>query len=121
MNAAVPDLFDILAVIFGILLTIRKLDVSRRSASEFPSVDPARFEAWRAFASSVYTWGSWACFSKIVLDLVFTQLVAAHVPLGAVRGIGAAIDLGWAAFMIFTAVRSGKARREREALGIVLR
>src|SRR6476620_8115964 len=108
MNAAVPDLFDILAVIFGIMFTIRKLDVKRREASEFPSVPPERFERWRAFATSVYSQASWACFLKIVVDLAFVQVVAAHVPLALVRPIGAAIDLSWAGFMIFTQFRSRK-------------
>ena len=121
MNAAVPDLFDILAVIFGVWLTIRKLDVSKRSASDFPAVDPARFEQWRGFATAVYSRGSWACFLKIVLDLGFTQVVAAHVPLAMVRPVGASIDLGWAAMMILTVVQSSKVRRERDALGIDLR
>ncbi len=114
-------MFDILAVIFGILLTIRKLDVSRRQASEFPGVDPAGFEGWRAQASRIYALGCWACFLKIALDLIFTNWVAARLPWGAVRAVGASIDLSWALVMIVTLIRSSRARRRRNELGIVLR
>jgi hypothetical protein len=113
--------FDILSVIFGILLTVRKLDVSRRQASEFPNVDPAAFERWRAYAASVYSLASWACFVRVIASVVFTLFVAKHLPWNAVRVVGAVLDLGWAFIMILTVVRSGRARKQRDALGIVLR
>lgn len=121
MNPAVPDLFDILAVIFGILLTVRKLDVSKREASEFPGVDPARFEAWQARTVSTYAWGSRACFLKVVLDFGFTMLVASHLPGALVRVVAATIDLSWVAIMIFTWVRARKVNAERKTLGLDLR
>ncbi len=113
--------FDILSVIFGILLTVRKLDVSRRQASEFPNVDPSAFERWRAYAAGVYALGSWACFIRVIASVVFALFVAKHLPWNAVRVIGGTIDIAWAAIMIATVVRSGRARRQRDALGIVLR
>ena len=116
-----PDMFDILAVIFGILLTVRKLDVSRRQHAEFPGVEQAAFESWRAHATAVYSLGSWACFLKVVLDLGFTHFVAERLPWNVVRTIAASIDLSWAFLMILTLIRSGRARRQRNALGIVLR
>ncbi len=121
MNPAVPDLFDILAVIFGILLTVRKLDVSKREASEFPAVEAARFDAWRARTVSTYAWGSRACFLKVVLDFGFTMLVATHLPATLVRVIAATIDLSWVAMMIVTWIRARRANAEQKSLGLDLR
>ena len=45
---------DIIALILGIIYTVRKLDVRKREASEFPHVDPALFEAWRSREAGAY-------------------------------------------------------------------
>ncbi len=112
-----PDILDILAVIFGILFTIRKLDVSSRQAKDFPRVDKDKFEAWRAREASVYSVALWACFLKFSLDMVLTYAVTPS----AVRSIlNGALDLTWLATLVVTMVRAGRARKEREQLGIAL-
>lgn len=120
MGVEILDALDVLAVIFGVLFTVRKLDVSRREAQDFPGVDPGAFESWRRRESAVYTLGSLACVLKVVLDAGFLLTVAPHLEFGGVRVIGATIDLLWAALVIVTLVRGSKARQERRRLGIVL-
>lgn len=115
------DVLDVLAVIFGILFTVRKLDASRREAADFPHVEPGAFEAWRRRESAIYTVGSLACFLKVVLDAVFLLAVAPGLSPGVVRIVGAVIDLGWVAIVIVTLVRASSARKERQRLNIVLR
>lgn len=120
MGVEILDALDVLAAIFGVLFTVRKLDVSRRAAEDFPGVDPQAFESWRRRESAVYTLGSVACVLKIVLDAAFVVAVAPHLPFGVVRVIGAAIDLSWLALVVVTFVRASKTRQERRRLGIVL-
>jgi hypothetical protein len=121
MGAEIVDVLDVLAVIFGILFTVRKLDVSRREPAEFPHVEPRAFEAWRLRETSVYTWGSWACFLKVVLDLAFVLTLAPRLGVGLARVIGAAIDLSWLAVVVLTLLRGRASRQERARLGIELR
>src|SRR5690606_5139313 len=78
MGVEILDALDVLAVIFGVLFTVRKLDVSRREAQDFPGVDPRAFESWRRRESAVYTLGSLACVLKVVLDAGFLLAVAPH-------------------------------------------
>lgn len=115
------DALDVLAVIFGVLFTVRKLDASRRESSEFPQVDPRAFESWRQRESAVYMLGSLACVLKVVLDAAFVLTLAPHLEVRVVRLIGAVIDLGWMALVVVTLVRASRARQERRRLGIVLR
>lgn len=121
MGAEIVDVLDVLAVIFGILFTVRKLDVSRREVAEFPHVEPGVFEAWRAGETRVYSVGSWACFLKVVLDLAFVLTLAPRLDAGLARVIGAAIDLSWLVAVVLTLVRGRAARLERARLGIELR
>jgi hypothetical protein len=122
------DLLDILAVILGVLYTVRKLDVSRREAKDFPAVPPERFEAWQRREARVYTVASWACLLKILLDpgtsyLGLLKLLgqappAEHLPL--VWVAGPVVDLSWVLVMVWTAVRAARSRRERAEIGVQL-
>ncbi len=115
------DVLDVLAVIFGILFTIRKLDASRREAQDYPHVEPGAFEAWRRRESGIYSVGSLACFLKVVLDVGFLLLVAPGLAPGLVRTVGAIIDLAWLVVLTVTLVRASAVRKERRRLDIVLR
>lgn len=115
------DVLDLLAVVFGVLFTIRKLDVSRRQAAEFPHVEARAFERWRERETHIYTLGSFVCFLRVLVDLVFVVAIAPGLPFGLVRVIGATIDLGWLAVVVMTLVRGHSARKERARLGIELR
>jgi hypothetical protein len=115
------DVLDMLAVIFGILFTVRKLDASRRQPGDFPEVAPDVFLEWRRREGAVYTLGSSACFLKVVVKLAFLLLLAPQLGGAWVRAIGAAIDLTWVALVVVTLVRGSRIRAERKRLGILLR
>ncbi len=115
------DVLDLLAVIVGVLHTVRKLDVMKRRAKDYPSVSADDFMAWQESERAAYALGSWASMLKIVLDPALI-LVAGQISLTGpvLRGLGAAIDISWAIAVIVAIRRAGRARRRREALGIVL-
>lgn len=114
------DVFDIVALIFGILLTIRKLDAQSRRPEEFPHVPPAAFGDWQRREVAIYRLGVWACFLKVGLDPAFTFFVAPHVPFNVARIVSATIDLGWLAVLITTFVRARRMAKHRRSLGILL-
>jgi hypothetical protein len=71
-----PDqLFDLLALILGILFSLRQMDVSLRLKEHFPSVAEADFNRWREQARRNYRLGAIACFGKIAFDIVFAFLL----------------------------------------------
>jgi hypothetical protein len=115
-----PDFLDILAIILGVLYTLRKLDVAGRQAAHFPHVQPHEFEAWKSKQVAAYSLGSAACFLKIVVDFAFVGLVARHLEPTLVRLTGVSIDVAWLAALIVVFVRSAGARRLAARLGIRL-
>ena len=114
-------MLNIVAVIIGILHTVRKLDVTRRQHEDFPHVDPKDFHAWRDSERGAYTLGSWACFTKVVLGSAFAWYASqGSLPWTWVRIIAGSIDIGWLLALIWAMVRASRARRRREELGILL-
>jgi hypothetical protein len=111
----------VIALVLGILFTIRKLDTRRREPAHHPQVDPAAFARWKRMELSAYNIGSFACFSMILIDLGF-QLLADRAGLEwkTVRVVGASIFLLWVGAVIVAAVRAGAGRRLRTELGIDL-
>lgn len=115
------DVLDLLAVIVGVLHTVRKLDVMKRRAQDFPHVDPKDFADWQERERAAYALGSWACFAKILLDPAL-WLLAPKLGLSptTVRVLGATIDFGWFALVMLAMLRASRARRRRNELGIGL-
>lgn len=115
------DVLDLLAVIVGVLHTVRKLDVMKRRAQDFPHVAPADFADWQERERAAYALGSWACFAKILLDPAL-WLLAPKLELAptTMRILAASIDLGWFALVMLAMLRASRARRRRNELGIAL-
>ena len=114
-------LFDIIALILGILYTMRKLDVAKRTAEQFPHVAPSDFERWKQLEGGAYTLGSLACFAKIVVDYAFQWYARrSELDWNWVRVVGGAIFAGWVVGLMVSAVRGAQGRRLRETLGIDL-
>lgn len=114
-----PHPLGLFALVFGILLTMRKLDVSHRLAEQFPHVPSADFEGWKAQAMGAYGFGVWACFLKLVVDFVGKYLFFRFQPsreVGLVIGIG--IDVAWIVAMIVTYRRIRAAHVVAGRLGI---
>jgi hypothetical protein len=113
---------DVLALILGILLTMRKLNVAKRRAEDYPAVDPADFERWKALEGGAYTLGSAACFLKILVDYTFRFWASrSALEWTTIRAIGGSIFAAWVIALMFSAVRGSDGRKLREKLGINLR
>ena len=121
MQSSPTDLFGVLlAVILGIIYTIRKLDVRRREPLEFPAVDPEQFERWKAKELFAYNLASFACFIKVLVDLSMLAL-RDSINWNVVRVVGASAFFGWVFALVASLVLGSSARKLRERLGIDLR
>lgn len=115
---------DILALIFGMLFTIRKLDVSRREAAHYPHVREVSFDEWKRKELSSYRLGSTACFLKVAIGLGMWLILnrsgddpdTVRLVVYTARGVA----LAWLASMIGSGVLAYQARKMRDRLGIVL-
>ena len=114
-------MLDIVAVIIGILYTVRKLDVRRHEREEFPHVPAADFERWRRLEAGAYSLGSVACFAKVLLDYGFVFCARrVAVPPNVIRVAGAILFFAWVAVLIVVFVRASAGRKLRSELGIDL-
>jgi len=113
------DFFGLLALILGVLYTVRKLDIRQREAEQFPSVAREDFERWKSKQLGAYNLASTACFFKVLVDLC---LVIGYKTIGwgAVRIIGATVFVLWVAALIVALATSQAARKLRADLGIDL-
>ena len=114
------DAFDIVAIILGVLFTIRKLDAQRRLHKEFSHVSPKDFEHWQRLETSVYQAAMMACFAKVLADWVFVYFFAGGLPVPTVRAVGATIDVSWFAVMLVTLYRTRGLAKLRAQHRIVL-
>ena len=114
------DLFDILAVILGVLFTIRKLDAQRRETTEFPHIARDVFVDWQARETAAYSLGMFACFSKVFAKLAVVYVLYEQMSYRALRLVGMSIDLTWLAIVVVTLYRAHQLSKEKQRLGIVL-
>ncbi|MBI3202532.1 MAG: hypothetical protein HYZ29_13405 [Myxococcales bacterium] len=114
-------LLDVLALVFGIWLTIRKLDVRRREASDHPDVPSAEFERWKAMALGAYNLGSLGCFAKLGIDYLL-QLGGPRVgvPWAVIRVGGAGLFVAWVVLLVAVWVQAHRAKKLQEKLGLQL-
>lgn len=117
-----PHPLDLIALILGILFTLRQMDVTQRQAKNFPDVREADFTRWWQRARGAYRLGSSACFAKILLDIA-AAYVMQRVPMPAALriGIGLSLDLGWVALVVVAFLGSRRAHALARDLGIEVR
>ena len=115
------DQYDIVAVILGVIFTLRKLDTQSRTAAEQPNVAPDDFLRWQRQTAQAYAPGAYASFFRVVFHLGFMRYVAHHPlsPLSFAR-VALLVDLVWLVATLSTLIRAHRARGLREKLGIVL-
>jgi hypothetical protein len=114
-----PNPFGLFAIIFGILLTLRKLDVAHRQLSQHPNVSKGDFELWRATAMRAYGFGVWVCFLKIVVDFVGRWAFGVlQPPLFVTRTIGISLEVLWIACLVVTWRKVSAAHRLAEKVGV---
>lgn len=117
----VPHPFDIIAILLGIFLALRKSDVRAEDSARHPRVAIADFDRWRNDAMRAYSIGTRACFAKVLADFVFLALLQQYaMDLRLQRGIGVGLDLLWIGALVACWVSARRARRLAEQLGIDL-
>jgi hypothetical protein len=115
------DQYDIIAVIVGVMFTLRKLDTQSRNAGQHPNVDPDDFARWQRQGASAYVPGAYASFLRVVFHFFYIRYIAHH-PLSptAFRRVALLVDLAWLVAVGTTLVRAHHARELRKKLGISL-
>jgi hypothetical protein len=117
----VPHPFDIIAILLGIFLALRKSDVRAEDSGRHGRVAIADFDRWRNEAMRAYSIGIRACFAKVLADFSFLAFLQ-HYPMDLTlqRSIGVGLDVLWVAALIACWVSARRARRLAEQLGIDL-
>ena len=115
------DQYDIIAVIVGVMFTLRKLDTQSRSAAQSPNVAPEDFERWQRRSAAAYAPGAYASFLRVVFHFGFIRYTAHHplAPQSFAR-VAFFVDLLWLACVLYTLINAHFARELRKKLGISL-
>jgi len=115
------DQYDIIAVIVGVMFTMRKLDTQSRSAEQSPNVDPEDFRRWQRRSASAYAPGAYASFFRVIFHFGFMRYGAHHAlpPLTFAR-VALVVDALWLGCTIYTLINAHFAREMRKKLGISL-
>jgi hypothetical protein len=114
-----PHPLDLIALVLGILFTLRQMDVTQRQASTYPQVREADFARWWQRARGAYRLGSTACFAKILLDIGAAYWMRhATLPTAARWTVGLTLDFGWLLLVVTAWVRSRGAHALARDLGI---
>ena len=115
------DQYDIIAVILGVMFTLRKLDTQSRNAAQHPGVDPEDFLGWQRQTASAYAPGAYASFAREILHVFFIFYLKHH-PLSpkAYAHVGLMVDFVWLVSVVSTLIRAHWARELRKKLGIDL-
>ena len=115
------DQYDIIAVIVGVMFTLRKLDTQSRNAADQPNVPEEDFLRWQRQTVAAYIPGAYASFLRVVFHFGFLQYIKHHPlnPLAFAR-VALLVDLVWLVSVISTLIRAHFARELRKKLGIVL-
>ena len=119
-----PDqLFDLLALILGILFSLRQMDVSLRQKEQFPNVAEADFNRWRDQARRNYRLGAIACFGKIGFDIVFAFLLkrGLALPFALQVTLGLSIVALWMVLVGLAVFRTHRTHALARELGIEAR
>ncbi len=115
------DQYDIIAVILGVMFTLRKLDTQSRDATQQPNVDAEEFRRWQRQTASAYAPGAYASFLRVIFHFVYIRWTSHHPmsPMAFAR-VALLVDLIWLVSVVSTLVRAHYARELRKKLGIVL-
>ncbi|MES1173697.1 MAG: hypothetical protein ABUL62_05155 [Myxococcales bacterium] len=115
------DSFDIVAVLLGVMFTIRKLDAQSRSAAQHPEVTLENFERWQRQTASAYVPGIYASFFREVFHFGFLWFVRRNpISPESFRHIGLLVDATWFVSVVATLVLAHFAREQARKLGISL-
>jgi hypothetical protein len=115
------DSYDIIAVILGVMFTLRKLDTQSRDASQQANVPAEDFTRWQRQTIAAYTPGMYASFFRVIFHFGYLRYVKHHpLPPLSFGRIALLVDLIWLVSVVTTLFRANTARELRRKLGIVL-
>ena len=113
--------FDIIAVILGVMFTLRKLDTQSRSAAQSPHVPAEDFERWQRRAAAAYAPGAYASFFRVLFHFGFIRYTAHHqLDPTTFRHVALLVDALWIICVVYTCVNAYFASEMRKKLGISL-
>lgn len=115
------DQYDIIAVIVGVMFTMRKLDSQSRNAAQSPNVSADDFERWQRRSAAAYAPGAYASFFRVIFHFGFIRYTANHqlAPMTFAR-VALLVDALWLICVVYTLVNAHFAREMRKKLGISL-
>ena len=115
------DQYDIIAVIVGVMFTLRKLDTQSRNAAQYPEVDAEDFSRWQRRSAAAYAPGAYASFFRVIFHFGFIRYTAHHqlAPMTFAR-VALLVDALWLVCTVYTLVNAHFAREMRKKLGITL-
>ena len=117
-----PHPLDLIALVLGILFSLRQMDTAQREHERFPHVAAADFDAWKRSALNAYRLGASACFGKVLLDIAFKYLMIHYAMSSPWRwGLGLSSDIGWVVLVVLAWWRIRAAHTRARELGIEVR
>lgn len=115
------DQFDIVAVILGVMFTLRKLDTQSRTAAQSPNVPAEDFERWQRRSAAAFAPGAYASFFRVLFHFGFVRYAASHpLPPLAFQKVAACVDVLWVVCVVYTLINAHFSRELRKKLGISL-
>jgi len=115
------DQYDIIAVIVGVMFTLRKLDTQSRTPAQSPNVAVEDFEAWQRRSAAAYAPGAYASFFRILFQIGFMRYAAHHpLPPLTYQRVALIVDAVWLFCVVYTLINAHLAREMRKKLGISL-
>ena len=118
------DVVNVIAVLFGVWNSVRKLNVAKVQHDDYPHVSAADFQAWQRKELRAYNLAVWACFLQVILDLGWklyatqTGFIQAQPKVSA--GISFVIFASWFIALITATLLGTSGRALRGELGIVV-
>jgi len=115
------DSFDIIAVMLGIWLTVRKLDAKSHDPAKHPSIARADFERWQRAAARAYGIGSYGCFFRELFHFGFMRYAAKHhLTQASYARAGFLVDVTWWVSLLACFWLARQANQLRKELGAEL-
>lgn len=115
------DQYDIIAVIVGVMFTMRKLDTQSRSPAQSPNVDPEDFLRWQRRSAAAYAPGAYSSFFRVLFHFGFLRYSVHHpLPPMTFARVALLVDALWLVCVVYTLINAHFAREMRKKLGISL-
>lgn len=97
---------DALALILFVLFSVRRLELGRATAADYPRLPAANFEAWKRRRMRLHLVAALACSLKPLLGTILPYLeLRFGVPLRVVWATGAIVDPTFVVVVVVVAIK----------------